>query len=210
MSRISLACAALAWIILSAGASDARGGENEGGDCDSCRHLGLAFSVQDCPQRSSLRSYREGGYAASLAFGLNMPPHFLVTLNIYTGSQTVPPERTMPTNGDLAVGGAALEVTYLFGSATAVRPYVACGFGLYTYLQKVAGGLGYNGGGFHLEPGAQWDLSQYFAVRAGAQYAQIRFHDPVGDTSLSPSFEPFTVRLLGPVLRVMFFPSVLP
>jgi len=210
MSRIALACVSIVWMILVATASEARGGQNEGELCDSCRHIGLAFSVEGCPQRSSLSSYRDGGYAASLAFGLNVPPHFLVTLNIYTGSQTVPPGRTMPTSGDLAVGGAALEVTYLFGSASTVRPYVAGGLGLYTYLQKTAGGLGYNGGGFHVEPGAQWDISRYFAVRAGAQYSQIRFHNPVGDTSLSPGFEPFVVRLLGPVLRVMFFPSVLP
>lgn len=210
MIRVVLAAATIVWMVLGGRFSFALGGQDAGEPADSCRHLGLAFAAQGCPQLSSLRSYHDGGYAVSLAIGLNLPPHVLLTLNVYTGSQLVPQEPTKPTNGDLAVGGAAVEMTYLFGASRALRPYLAGGYGLYTYLEKESGGRGYNGGGFHIEPGLQWDFSRYLAVRGGVQYSQIRFHDPVGEASQSPGFEAFTARLVGFALRVSFFPAVLP
>ncbi len=173
---------------------------------DSSRHFGLVFDMQAAPHFSSLSSYSDGGYSISLGFGLNFSPLFQMAIHVYTGREEIPAGSVTPADGWLPFGGASLEATMFFTSGSAVRPYGTAGYGLYT----IAGGNGYNGGGPHLEVGAEWDLSRYFSIRAGAQYTILRFHDPTGEASQAAGFEPFTAHLLGAAIRCAFYPSVLP
>ena len=173
---------------------------------DSSRHFGLVFDIQLAPHFSSPSSYADGGYTVSLGFGLNFSPLLQMTIHVYTGREAIPPGSVKPVNGWLPMGGASLEATVFLTSVPIVRPYGTLGYGLYT----IAGGEGYNGGGPHFEAGVEWELARYFSLRAGAQYAIIRFHDPTGEAYQAAGFEPFTARLLGGAIRATFYPGVLP
>jgi hypothetical protein len=173
---------------------------------DSSRRFGLVFDMQLAPHFSSLNSYADGGYTVALGFGLNFSPHFQMAIHVYTGRESIPPGSVKPLDGWLPVGGASLEGTAFLTSVSIVRPYVTLGYGLYT----LAGGGGYNGGGAHFEAGVAWELARYFSIRAGARYTIIRFHDPTGEAYQAVGFEPFTARLPGGVIRIAFYPSVLP
>lgn len=197
-------------ILLSLVCTSAFGFTGTSAAVDTLGHVGLAFDVQAASHLSSLDAYRDAGYAVSLGFGVRVPPHFLFTVNVYTGSSMVPHTETRPVHGSLAVGGAALEATYLPTTGTALRPYVAGGVGLYTYLTEAEGGIGYNGGGYYFEMGLQWDFSVCFSVRGGLQYGEIFFHNPVGDAAELPGFEPFTSRQVGAAIRCAFYPDILP
>ena len=176
------------------------------GTPDSSRGFGLVFDVEAAPHYSSLSSYADGGYSISLGFGLNFSPLFQMTIRVYTGRENIPSGSVKPADGWLPLGGASLEATLFLTSGSSVRPYGSAGYGLYT----INGGDGYNGGGAHVEAGAEWDISRYFSIRAGARYAVIRFHDPTGEASQAAGFEPFTARLVGAAVRCAFYPSVLP
>lgn len=173
---------------------------------DSFRGFGLVFDVEAAPHFSSLSSYADGGYTVSLGFGLNFSPMFQMAIHVSTGRETIPPGSVKPVDGWLPVGGASLEATLFLTSGSSVRPYGTAGYGLYT----IAGGNGYNGGGAHFEAGAEWDVSRFFSIRAGARYSIIRFHDPTGQAFQAAGFEPFTARLPGGAIRFAFYPSVLP
>ena len=173
---------------------------------DSMRHLGLMFVVEASPHLSSLTSYAYGGYSFSLGFGLNISPMLQVTLQVYTGKETIPAGSAKPVDGWLPLGGASLEATFFFTSGFPLRPYGAAGYGLYT----INGNDGYNGGGPHFEAGVEWDFSQYFSIRGGARYNLTRYHDPTGEASQSAGFQPFTTHLIGAAIRCSFYPSVRP
>ena len=176
------------------------------GTPDSSRGFGLVFDVEAAPHFSSLSSYADGGYTVSLGFGLNFSPLLQMAVHVYTGREAIPPGSEKPVDGWLPVGGASLEVTFFPTTGSSVRPYGTAGYGLYT----ISGGDGYNGGGAHFEAGAEWDISRFFSIRAGARYTVIRFHDPTGEAYRAAGFEPFTARLPGGAIRFAFYPSVLP
>ena len=173
---------------------------------DSCRRFGLLFDIQAAPHFSSLGSYAGGGYSITLGFGLNFSPMFQMVIQIYTGREEIPSGSVKPVDGWLPLGGASLEATLFLASGSAVRPYCAAGYGLYT----IAGGNGYNGGGEHIEGGVEWDFSRYFSVRGGVQYTVVRFHDPTGEAYQSAGFEPFTAHFVGAAIRCTFYPRVIP
>jgi hypothetical protein len=173
---------------------------------DSTRRFGLMFDIQAAPHYTSLSSFADGGYSISLGFGVNFPPLFQTSIQIYTGRESLPAGSARPVDGWLPLGGASLEATFFLNSSSALRPYGTAGYGLYT----INGGRGYNGGGLHLEAGVEWDFSRYFSLRGGVQYGVIRFHDPTGEASQAVGFEPFTLRLAGAAIRCSFYPSVLP
>jgi hypothetical protein len=164
------------------------------------------FDIQAAPHLSSLSSYADGGYSISLGFGLNFSPLFQMAIQVYTGRENIPSGSVKPVDGWLPLGGASLEATLFFSSGSPVRPYGTAGYGLYT----ISGGDGYNGGGLHVEAGAEWNFSRYLSIRAGAQYSVIRFHDPTGEAYQAAGFEPFTLHLVGAAIRCAFYPSVLP
>ena len=173
---------------------------------DSCRTFGLVVDIQASPYLSSPNAFRDGGYTISLGFGVNINPRLQVAINVYTGREGVPPGSEKPVDGWLPLGGASLEATMFFSGASALRPYAAAGYGLYT----LAGHDGYNGGGLHLESGVQWDFALRFSLRAGVQIASIRYHDPTGEGYQTAGFQPFTDHSVGAAIRCAFYPSILP
>jgi len=177
---------------------------------DSARPFGLQFDFDAAPNLSSQSSYKTGGYAVSLGFGVRFSHAYLVAIQVYTGFQPIAPDNGRPVSGILSVGGAALDLSYVLPAGSSIRPYGACGFGLYTYLGPQSGFRGYNGNGPHLEVGGQWDLSRYFSLRAGLRYTRIYFFNPVTNGSSSENFENFTEHLLSAAIRFSFYPSVLP
>lgn len=187
-----------------------RADEEECVASDTCRHFGLIFDVQGFQNFSSLLSYHDGGYTGSLGFGVNFSRRFQLMIAVHTGSEKIPQGIMKPASGVLSLGGAEVQATIFFVEGASLRPYAACGYGLYTCLGAQQGIRGYNGGGPHVEAGVQWEISRYFALRTGVNYTRVRFFNPVGDGPPSSIFEPFTAHLLGPVLRVSFYPSVLP
>jgi len=173
---------------------------------DSLRGFGLLVDVQVAPHYSSSSSYADGGYTVSLGFGLNFSPVFQMAIQVYTGREMIPHGTSKPVDGWLPVGGASLEATLFFTTGVPLRPYAAAGYGLYT----LDGGQGYNGGGFSLEAGVEWDFSRYVSFRFGGEYGVIRYHDPTGEASEAAGFQPFTLRSAGAGLRMAFYPDLLP
>jgi len=186
----------------------AAGGESAAPD--TARQFGLVFDFQAAPNLSSLRAYRDGGFMVSLGVGVNIAPKFLVTLNVYTGSEHIPDGPDKPASGSLDLGGAAVEATYFFTEGKEMRPYVAGGYGLFTDLVSEGSAGGYSGGGPYLEIGVEWECSRYLSLRGGAQYAALYFHNPVGGAASSSLFRAFTEGLLGGALRISFYPSISP
>lgn len=173
---------------------------------DSLRPFGLIVDVQVAPHYTSASSYADGGYTISLGFGLNFSPAFQMTIQVYTGREMIPRGSEKPVDGWLPMGGAALEGTYFLTTGVPVRPYVSAGYGLYT----LNGADGYNGGGFSLEGGAEWDFSRFVSLRLGAEYGVTRYHDPTGEAYQAVGFQPFTLRSAGAALRMAFYPDLLP
>ncbi len=179
---------------------------SDGGGSPAFRHRGLVFEAGAGTQLTTSMPVSTAGDVVFMGAGYLITPLVEVALKVYSGAQDVRQDAARPVGGRLLLGGGGVEGTFLFSDKDTWRPFVAGGFELVTLLANA----GYNGSGPHVACGVQADLSHYFSVRAGIQYARWRFYNPLGEDNSFGSFAPFVDNSIGGNLSVAFYPNILP
>ena len=175
-------------------------------DSSACRAEGLFFELRAVPLYEASPSVMERGELVMLGPGYALSRVWALSLLFATGSRVVGPSATRPVNGEFALGGARLELTYFLSGEGPIRPFCSAGAGLYSIIN--AGGFGYNGNGIHVGAGAGWEPTDFFRSKLGIEYDSMRFYNSI--RLPDGPFGPFMLHSLGFSVSVSFVPGIVP
>jgi hypothetical protein len=175
-------------------------------DSSACRAEGLFFELRAVPLYEASPSVMERGELVMLGPGYALSRVWALSLLFATGSRVVAPSAARPVNGEFALGGARLELTYFLSDKGSIRPFCSAGAGLFSIIN--VGGLGYNGNGIHVGAGVGWEPTDFFRGKLGVEYDRMRFFNLVNQPE--GQFEPFALNALGVSLSASFVPGIVP
>ena len=98
---------------------------------------GIVFSVAYWNQESSINRYDDPpGTCVMVGLGYLLNSRLLVSLKIHTGSETIPAADTHPYSGRKLLGGAGVDLQYLFNENSILSPFITGGFDAYTVIDR--------------------------------------------------------------------------